>query len=115
MYVFPITYNNSITFCCIEVIDMVIAISPLERTRNRGTVRWKLLSIVVYFFMLFSVTCLHTITIIFYLNYRYIFTVLLQDTTGYREFTILYENAWILLNQTATHVDAYKPRYYVLQ
>ena len=43
MHVLRCICNNSITVCRINVIGMVVAISPLERTRNRGTARQELL------------------------------------------------------------------------
>ena len=43
MYFLSSIYNIFISFCCIEVIGMVVAISPLETTRNRGTARRELL------------------------------------------------------------------------
>ena len=36
MHVLPCICNNSITACHIDIIGMIVAISPLERTRNRG-------------------------------------------------------------------------------
>jgi len=43
MHVLPCICNNSITICRIDIIGMVVAISPLERRRNKSTVRQELL------------------------------------------------------------------------
>ena len=43
MHVLPCICNNSITVCHIDIIGMVVAISPLERTRNRDTAKRELL------------------------------------------------------------------------
>jgi len=43
MYFLSSIYNIFFLFCCIDVISMVLAISPLEMTRNMGTTRRKLL------------------------------------------------------------------------
>jgi len=40
-------------------------------------------------------------------NYRYIFRVLLQDSTCCREFTVLHEDARILLHTTTAQLDVY--------
>jgi len=43
MHVLPCICKNSITIFHIDIIHIVVDISPLERTRNRGTVRQELL------------------------------------------------------------------------
>ena len=57
--------------------------------------------------MFFQLDICITITELFYANYRYIFRILLQDNTGYREFNLFHEDTQILLNQTPTQLDAY--------
>ena len=42
MHALPFMCKNFITIYHIDIIGMVAAISPLERTRNRGTVRQEL-------------------------------------------------------------------------
>jgi len=55
----------------------------------------------------FSIACFSTTTYLIYVNYSYIFRVFFQDITNYRDFTVLYEDSWILLNQTTTQLDAH--------
>ena len=43
VYFFSCISNIFISFRCIDVIGMVVAIFPLKMTRNRGTARWELL------------------------------------------------------------------------
>jgi hypothetical protein len=43
MHILPGVYKNFITVCRVDIIGMVVSISPLERTRNRGTARRELL------------------------------------------------------------------------
>ena len=46
MHVLPCICNNSVIVSRIDIIGMVLAISPLERTRNRGTIRQELLFVI---------------------------------------------------------------------
>jgi len=48
-----------------------------------------------------------TITELFCANYRFIFRILLHDFKGFKEFTVLQEDARILLHQTTVQLDAY--------
>jgi len=57
--------------------------------------------------MLLQLDVYITVTELFFVNYRYIFRVLLYDFKGYREFTALHEDARILLHQTTAQLDAY--------
>jgi len=43
MHVLPCICNISINVCHIDIIGMVVANSPLEKTRNRGTAKRKIL------------------------------------------------------------------------
>ena len=45
--------------------------------------------------------------IFFYINYRYIFRVLLRDHTGYRAFIVRHEDARVLLHTSTTELDSY--------
>jgi len=74
-------------------------------TQNRFVYFW--LSIVFYFDILLQLYVCIIVTELFYANYRYIFRVLLRDFKGYREFTVLHEDARILLHQTTVQLDAY--------
>lgn len=54
-------------------------------------------------------SCLRTLlcTILFYMNYRYIFRVLLRDHTGYRTFIVCHEDARVFLHTSTTELDLY--------
>jgi len=46
MDILPCIYNNSITVCHVDIIGMAVAISPLERTRNRGTAKREVIPVI---------------------------------------------------------------------
>ena len=97
-------YKSAHTYVCALNVSYCTC-GDTHSTQNRIVYFW--LSIVVYFDMLLQLDVCITITELFSANYRYIFRVLLRDFKGYREFTVLHEDARILLHQTTVQLDAY--------
>ena len=57
--------------------------------------------------MLLQLNICILVTELFCANYRFIFRVLLRDFKGFKEFTILYKDARILLHHSTAQLNAY--------